>query len=173
VLDVFDGSFTNLVESADSSAARIVQLLKQMPYFNDVSFYKGSEVPFFKRAQITASDLSIAFRGRRWGTFKDLDQLTIFADNLVPHVLRIDGVLMYEESLLKRIMAGNLIPAGSTQEVEIRACALHAVELIKNKIRATKGQTINSSDLDSFLWNRGQQPHYKAVPRHRTRCVFY
>jgi hypothetical protein len=173
VLDVFDGSFTNLVESADSSAARIVQLLKQMPYFNDVSFYKGSEVPFFKRAQITASDLSIAFRGRRWGTFKDLDQLTIFADNLVPHVLRIDGVLMYEESLLKRIMAGNLIPAGSTQEVEIRACALHAVELIKNEIRATKGQTINSSDLDSFLWNRGQQPHYKAVPRHRTRCVFY
>ncbi len=79
---------------------------------------------------------------------------------------------MYEESLMDRIAAGTLIPAGSAEEVEIRACAVHAVELIKNEIRKT-GQPINSSDLDNFLWNRGQQPHYKAVPRHRTRCVFY
>ena len=170
--DSFNGSFTNLVEAAASSAARLVQLLKKMPYFNDASLYKGIEVPFFKRAQITAADLSIAFKGQRWGIFKDLDQLTIFADNLVPHVLRMDGVLLYEEPLLQRIMAGNLIPAGSVEEVEIRACALHAVELIKNEILA-RGQIIHSSDLDSFLWNRGQQSHYKAVPRHRTRCVFY
>jgi hypothetical protein len=172
LLDNFNGSFTNLVEAAASSAARLVQLLKKMPYFNDVSLYKGIQVPFFKRAQITAADLSIAFKGQSWGTFKDLDQLTIFADNLVPHVLRIDGVLRYEKSLLERIMAGNPIPAGSIEEVEIRACALHAVELIKNEVLA-KGQIIRSSDLDSFLWTRGQQSHYKAVPRHRTRCVFY
>jgi hypothetical protein len=24
-----------------------------------------------------------------------------------------------------------------------------------------------------WLWSRGQQPHYKALPRHRTRTVFY
>jgi hypothetical protein len=173
VLDFFNGSFTNLVESAESSAARLVQFLKQMPYFNDVSLYKGNQVPFFKRGQITAADLSIAFKRQRWGTFKDLDQLTIFADNLVPHVLRMDGILIYEESLLEQIMAAKLIPSGSVEEVEIRACALHAVELIKHEIRATKGQIINSSDLDSFLWNRGQHAHYKAVLRHRTRCIFY
>jgi len=83
-----------------------------------------------------------------------------------------DGVLIYEESLIERIAAGNLIPAGSAEEVEIRASALHAVELIKNEI-LTSGQILNSPDLDYLLWNRGQQPHYKAVPRHRTRCVFY
>ena len=27
--------------------------------------------------------------------------------------------------------------------------------------------------LDVWLWNRGQAPRYKAVPRHRTRTVFY
>ena len=140
--------------------------------FNDVELYDGIEVPFYKRAQITAADLSIAFKGRKWGHFNDLDQLTIFADNLVPHVLRIDGVLIYEESLIERIAAGTLIPAGSPEEVEIRACAVHAVELVKNEIRKT-GQTITSPDLDNFLWNRGQQPNYKAVPRHRTQCVFY
>ncbi len=160
------------MEAAGSSAERLVQLLKKMPYFNDVGLYNGIEVPFFKRAQITAADLSIAFKGRGWGYFKDLDQLTIFADNLVPHVLRMDGVLIYEESLIDRIAAGTLIPAGSAEEVEIRACALHAVELIKKEILKSK-RIITSSELDYLLWNRGQQPHYKAVPRHRTRCVFY
>jgi hypothetical protein len=160
------------VEAANSSAGRLVQLLKEMPYFNDVELYDGIEVPFYKRAQITAADLSVAFKGRKWGHFTDLDQLTIFADNLVPHVLRMDGVLLYAESLIERIGAGRLIPAGSAEEVEIRASAVHVVELIKNEIRKT-GRTITSPDLDYFLWNRGQQRHYKAVPRHRTRCVFY
>lgn len=172
LLENFDGKFVSLVEAAASSAGRLVHLLKKMPYFNDVAFYDGIEIPFFKRAQIVASDLSIAFKGRRWGHFKDLDQMTIFADNLVPHVLRMDGVLVYGKPLLDRIAAGTLIPAGSPEEIEIRASAVHAVELVKKEIRKT-GQIVTSPDLDNFLWNRGQQPHYKAVPRHRTRCVFY
>ena len=172
VLDRFNGSFTDLVDSAGSSAGSLVQLLKNMPYFNDVAFYDGYEVPFFKRAQICAADLSLAFDGRDWGHFEDLDQMTIFADNLVPHVLRIDGILTYEKSLIARINAGDLIPAGSIEEVEIRAGAVQAVELIK-KQTAESGKMITSPALDNFLWNRGQLAVYKALPRHRTRCVFY
>jgi hypothetical protein len=172
VLDRFNGNFTGLVDSAGSSAGQLLQLLKAMPYFNDVASYDGGEVLFFKRAQITAADLALAFEGRQWGHFEDLDRMTIFADNLVPHVLRIDEILVYEEALVAGINDGQLIPAGSTAEVEIRACAVHAVELIKAQL-AESGKRVTSPELDSFLWNRGQQPEYKAVPRHRTRCVFY
>jgi len=172
LLNRFNGSFTMLVEAADASAGQLLHLLKQMPYFNDVEPYAGFKVPFFKRAQIVAADLAIAFQGRTWGHFKDLAQMTIFADNLVPHVLRMDGILGYGASLLARINTQTPLPAGSAEEVEIRACAVHAVELIKNAI-CDAGQDITSSQLDNFLWNRGQQPHYKAVPRHRTRTVFY
>ena len=172
ILDRFNGSFTALIESADSSAGRLVQLLKKMPYFNDTAVYHSTEVQFFKRAQISAADLSLAFGGAGWGYFADLDQMTIFADNLVPHVLRIDNILMYEESLLHRINEGILIPSGSIEEIEIRACAVHAVELIKQHLVAS-GSRITSPALDNFLWNRGQQSDYKARPRHRTRCVFY
>jgi hypothetical protein len=172
LLDCFDGEFTALVEAAQSSAGRLVQLLKKMPFFNDVGSYNGVEVPFYKRAQITVADLNMAFKGRRWGQFNDLDHLTIFADNLVPHVLRMDGVLIYEKSLIDRIDSGTLIPAGSAEEVEIRACAIHAVELLKEEILKSE-RIVNSPQLDYLLWNRGQQPHYKAVPRHRSRCVFY
>jgi len=172
LLNRFKGSFTDLVEAADASAARLVHLLRQMPYYNDVELYDKLEVPFFKRAQIMAADLAMAFDGLMWGHFHDLDQMTIFADNLVPHVLRMDGILNYEDALLTRIKSQILIAPGSVEEVEIRACAVHAVELIKSAIRAA-GKFATAWQLDNFLWNRGQQPHYKAVPRHRTRTVYY
>jgi hypothetical protein len=172
VLERFDGSFVRLIEAADARAERLVQLLREMPLFNDVEHYGSREVPFFKRAQLTAADLSLAFGGRGLGRFTDLDRLTIFADNLVPHVLRVDGVLRYPDDLLARIARQELIPAGSPEEIEIRASALHAVELIGGHLRRL-GVPVTSMGLDYVLWNRGQQPAYKAITRHRTRTVYY
>ncbi len=172
LLDRFDGSFVRLVEAADASAERLVELLGEMPYFKDVEAYGELRVPFYKRAQITAADLSLAFDGRGPGRFDDLDRLTIFADNLVPHVLRIDGILHYADTLVARINAEEMIPLGSPEEVEIRACAVHAVELLVNELRRS-GHNVAARELDYLLWNRGQGPAYKAHPRHRTRSVFY
>src|SRR5439155_22529432 len=87
LLERFGGSFEALVAAAGSSAARLVELLQEMPMYRDVATYRGRPVPFLKRAQLTASDL---------GCFDDLDRLTLFADNLVPHVLRLDGVLVFD-----------------------------------------------------------------------------
>jgi len=169
----FYGSFHSLVEEADCSAERLVRLLCAMPYFNDVEPYHGGDIPFYKRAQLMASDLALAFEGVGPGRFHDLDRLTIFADNLVPHVLRIDRVLSYQDKLAARIDRGELIEAGSPEEVEIRACALHAVSLLAVELRST-GHLINDRDLDYLLWNRGQGRAYKAIrPRHRTRTVYY
>jgi hypothetical protein len=28
-------------------------------------------------------------------------------------------------------------------------------------------------DVDNALWTRGQDPRYKAMPRHRCRTVYY
>jgi hypothetical protein len=106
------------------------------------------------------------------GRFNDLKNLTIFADNLVPHVLRVDSILLYEAELGSHIDAGKRVPAGSAEEIEIRACALYAVELLK-KARLRAGYSVTSMELDFLLWNRGQQPAYKSIPRHRSRTVFY
>ena len=168
----FDGDFDNLIAAAGASVNRFIEILIKMPYFNDVEIYDNVKVAFYKRAQLAAADLALAFKGDGRGHFNDLDRLTIFADNLVPHVLRVDHILTYDDSLLERINAGKLIPPGSKEEVEIRACAVHAVELLKNELQS-KDPRITSSNLDYLLWNRGQKPHYKAIPRHRTRTVFY
>lgn len=168
----FHGSFTDLVAAADRSAARLVDILRVMPLFSDETQYRGRIVPFYKRAQIMASDLALAFDGKGPGEFYDLDRLTIFADNLVPHVLRIDGILSYDDALLNHIKRGELILAGSEEEVEIRACTVHVAELIVEEIAATN-RNITAQQLDNTLWNMGQNPRYKAIPRHRTRTPYY
>jgi hypothetical protein len=117
---------------------------------------------FFKRAQILASDLQLGGVAR----FVDLDALTIFADNLVPHVLRCDGVLVYERDLAEHIDAERLL-SSTAQEREIRAAAVHACALLARRLE------VPERVLDMWLWNRGQAPEYKARPRHRARSVFY
>lgn len=169
----FNGSYVELIKAAGSSAEELVKILLGMPFFRDVSTYDQTEVYFLKRAQLLVADLALAFLYKGLGYFHDLDSLTIFADNLVPHVLRVDGILQYEDLLAARIDSEELIPAGSREEVEIRACAVHASELIAAELRRG-GHPITSRELDHLLWNRGQEPYYKKVkPRHRTRTVFY
>ena len=145
----------DVVEAAGGSAERLAESLAAgMPFFDDRGFYK--------RAQITPSDLALA----GVAGFDDLDRLTIFADNVVPHVLRVDGVLVYEEALAAHIDSGRLLPPGR-EEREIRACAVHACELIARELG------VPPRKLDYWLWNRGRGPRYKVRPRHRTRTVYY
>ena len=163
----FGDDFTAAVCAAGGSAAALVQSLASMPLFRDVSRYDELEVPFLKRAQLSAADLALSLPEGA-GRFADLDRLTLFADNLVPHVLRLDGVLRFDAALTARIDAGELLPHGSPEEVEIRACAVHAVERLAALIPRAEPWR-----LDMWLWERGGAPAYKAQPRHRTRCSFY
>ncbi len=145
------------IAAAEGSADRFAgRLAAELPFFDDRGFYK--------RAQITANDLVHA----GVADFGDIDELTAFADNLVPHVLRIDGVLELDDDLVARIEAGELIEHDSPEEVEIRACAVHAVELLV----AARGQT-TATAVDNTLWGRGAAQRYKAHPRHRARTTAY
>jgi Potential Queuosine, Q, salvage protein family len=164
VRDEHGGSFLALARSGDGSAVGLATELASWPTWRDVSPYDGEEVPFFKRAQIAAADLALA----GLAPADDLARLTIFADNLVPHVLRIDGVLRFDDDLVARIEAEQPIEHDSPEEVEIRACALHAAELLV----AAHGST-TATAVDNILWHRGGEPRYKAVPRHRARTTAY
>jgi hypothetical protein len=143
------------IAAAGGSAVRLAeQLAGGMAMFGDHGFYK--------RAQIVPSDLELA----GVASFTDIDRLSIFADNLVPHVLRCDGVLVYEPGLAAHIDSGRLLPSGR-EEREIRACAVHACALIARRSGMTE------RDVDNALWTRGGAAEYKTVPRHRTRTIFY
>jgi Potential Queuosine, Q, salvage protein family len=164
VAEDVDGRFDSVIESAGDSAVALVERLASWDSFADTSPYDELELPFLKRAQIAAADLTMM------GLLpaRDLGRLTMFADNLVPHVLRLDGILRLEPRLVERIEGDELIEHDSPEEVEIRACALHAVELI-----AGARPDSRASDIDRLLWHRGQTLDYKSTPRHRCRCTAY
>jgi Potential Queuosine, Q, salvage protein family len=145
----------DVVAAAGGSAVRMAEMLAAgMTMWQDEGFYK--------RAQIAPSDLALGGVAE----FDDLDALTIFADNLVPHVLRCEGVLVYEERLAAHIDAERELRPGP-QEREIRACAVHACAAIAQRTG------MSERDVDNALWYRGQRPEYKARPRHRCRTIYY
>jgi len=145
----------DLVREAGGNAAELARTVASgMALWADRGFYK--------RAQLLPSDLALA----EVATFGDLDRLTIFADNLVPHVLRCEGVLVYDPLLAAHVDAGKLLPAGPWER-EIRGCAVHACATLAPRLGLTE------PELDRVLWNRGQAPEHKARPRHRCRTVYY
>ena len=151
-----DRGALGVVGDARGSAQRLAsELARAMPFFADRGFYK--------RAQITANDLALA----GVASFADIDELTIFADNLIPHVLRTDGVLVYDTELATAVDAGIELPAGAPMEQELRACAVHACELLARRLG------VPPRTLDNWLWNRGQQSPYRDRPAHLTRTVYY
>jgi putative queuosine salvage protein len=162
------GRFAALLDAAAGSAPALADLLAGWDAFADVSTYEGRQVPFFKRAQLAAADTA------RTGLaeLRDLERLTAFADNLVPHVLRVDGILCLDPSLSARIDAGELLAHGSPEEVELRAAAVQAVELLA-AARAATGNPLSPAVIDAALWNRGRDPRYKSRPRPRSRNTAY
>lgn len=163
-----NGSFLGFVHAAEGSAERMVRHLSRLTRFNDIHFYRGMDVPFYKRAQLAAAALNIEFGRLGHELFHDIDRLTLFADNDVPHVLHTDGILEYAPELAARIAAGDEIPSGSEEEVEIRACAGHAVELLAG------AAGMAARDVDFILWHRSaEDPIYRESLSHRTLGRFY
>jgi Potential Queuosine, Q, salvage protein family len=147
----------DLIALAGGSAARLAEILA-----TELSFF--ADEPFYKRAQIAANDLVLAGAAE----FEDIDDLTVFADNFLPHVLRRDGVLAYAPELAARIDAGELLTAGSAEERELRACTITACE----RLAARAG--VPPRILDNWLWNRALEAGYDAARgAHLCRTIYY
>lgn len=166
----FSGDPLRLLQSAGGSAVALVETVAAWPSFLDVAMYKGREIKIFKRAQILAADIHLALGGN---VFADIDQLTIFADNMVPHVLYCDGILEYVPELARRIDAGEVLAPGEPEETEIRAVTIHAVELMKAEA-VRQGYNVTSVNLDHILWARGYAPELQEQHFvHRTLTAAY
>lgn len=173
LLDRHDGSAAAMVEAARGRGAALAEELAALASWDDRHHLDDLEVPLHKRAQIVVSHLASALEDDDLGRFDDLDRLTAFADNLVPHVLKVRGVLVVDPALDARIEREELLIAGEPGEVELRAVAVHAVELLVERLRAAGHAEVSAAGVDHRLWQAGQDPAVKARPRHRCRCTWY
>lgn len=76
----FGGSFANCIDSANFSAAGLVNLITEsFDCFRDETVFHGKRVRLYKRAQILVADLWACFNGEDFGEFNDIDKITMFA----------------------------------------------------------------------------------------------
>ncbi len=174
LLEKWDGDVVRLIEWAAGSACRLVKrLVQDFPSFRDQFVLDGRPVYFWKRAQLFASDLSLAFEGKGLGAFRDRHRLTAFADYKLPQVLRAMGVLSYHPRLADRIDRLEPLASGSREEVEIRAMTLWAVEEIKRTLHRYGRREVTSAQVDCWLWSLGQKDRFRKRPYHRCRTIYY
>jgi len=165
------GSAREFFLACRGSCRRLVELITaHLPSFRDAAVYRGRAVFFHKRAQILCADLYGAFAGEGLGDLRDLDWLTAFADYKLPQLLRAQGVILPAPGLAVRIDRLEPIPAGSPEEVELRAATVAAVEELVGLLRL-RGRPLRAFEVDWMLWHLAQGD--LPFPHHRTVTVFY
>ncbi|KAG0069167.1 hypothetical protein BGZ89_003409 [Linnemannia elongata] len=180
LVEKFDGNFANVIAQADRSALKLVELVtSNFTSFRDEAEFCGRKVQIFKRAQILVADLWACFQNESYGEFKDIDEITMFADYRVPQALYHFHCLQYSPDLLAILDRGEMLPNGSPLEVEIRGNSIWAVELIRKRIlelikkeqedvqekaekeggageegeKEPKMMTVNAILIDFFIWD--------------------
>lgn len=180
LLETFEGSFVNCVKKAHQSALALLKLIvENFKCFRDEAVYKDHKVSLYKRAQIVVADIWACFKGENLGYFKDIDEITMFADYRVPQSLLYFDVLEYSEELMEKLKKQTLLENGDEEEVEIRGCSIHAVELVKEvaQEKLSDGKKINSILIDHYLWDfrrkHDEEIKKKGLPFHKTYSIYY
>ncbi len=177
LIDHYDGAFHNFVRSCApamyaSGNGLMERLISEFPRFNDVSDYHGHTVQFHKLPQLALWSLHRALhRSGEW-ELTDLDNMTAFADYIVPVALRLMGMIEYTPELEARIAAGDMIERDSEEEIEIRAHTLYATALLTDAINDIRpaDQQLVVPQVDFRLWNTY---HATSWPHHLTRTIMY
>ncbi|CAG8849312.1 3067_t:CDS:1, partial [Racocetra persica] len=95
----FDGSFINCIKASNKSCLNLLKIIiDNFPCFRDEIMFLGERVCFYKRAQILIADIWACFEGKGYGEFKDIDEITMFADYRVPQALHHLGAIKYSDN---------------------------------------------------------------------------
>jgi hypothetical protein len=161
------------VKAAEGDAEKLLDLIiNNFSAFNDVHIYKGKHIAFYKRAQLLVSDIYQLFKGKSYGMLKNVDKLTACADYKLPKMLRKLEILEYDAGLTEKMISKTHIPAGSVEEIEIRAATVWATELIKEALKRPHPR-ISSIHINDALWLLSQDKSPSDEPYHRTRTTSY
>jgi hypothetical protein len=173
----YDGKWHRWVASCApalyaSGDGLLERLVTEFPRFDDVSDWKGHKIQIQKLSQLGLWGLhrGLAPLGRT--VLKDPEMCTAFADYIIPVALRSMEIFDYEDSLERRIAAGELLPRDSEEEIELRANSIYAVAVLTDEINARRpaDKQLLIPEVDYRLWKSYHATHY---PHHLTRTVMY
>ena len=170
---VGDGSFLDTIAAADGSAARMVELLDEMPFFHDVHRHPVTGDVFFYNGPRSACRISTS-----------PSAATVPAASPIVPSSRCSPTISCPTCCGSRECCASPMPSWPASRRSTTSRSAHqrrsrsgpADSMPSNssaKHCRRRGNDSPPADLDNVLWNLGGLPRYKAIPRHRTRCVFY
>ena len=177
LVEEYKGDWLNIVISGpkklyQNGEGLIERLVSQFERFRDTSIYLGEKVHFLKLAQL-------AFWGihrelGKYGDFyiEDMENMTAFADYIVPVALEKMKIITYSEKLKNKIEQGVLIESDSIEEIEIRAATLFVTAQLTEEINKLRldDEKIIIPQLDFKLWT---DFHANKSPHHLTKTIMY
>lgn len=157
--------------NASSDIELLNVIVNNFSNFNDVSLYNDEKVYFFKRATLLVGDL-FSYLEYIKENIKNKDNILGAADYKIPQSLRHLGILEYSKKLAELVDNKKEIKHDDSMEIEIRACMLYAIELIRDKMNKS-GIKINSVQIDNALWLLSKNKDFKDKPHHLTKTIYY
>ena len=159
----YDGSFASLVEDCGFDAGALVdRLVGEFPaYAGDQWLHPVTKelCVFDKRARLFA----LMYEGRARassGAMRCLSNLEAVGppvDYQLPRALRFEGVLSYSPALAEAVDNGNLLVAGSIEELAIRATTENVIVALLELINERLAEPISMVELDFALWVAGRK----------------
>ncbi|KAJ1891713.1 hypothetical protein LPJ66_006763 [Kickxella alabastrina] len=155
-----------------STAAHLVaKLVTAFPSLRDATEINGEPVYLFKKAQLLAYDIY-----QRFGktdpkfAFPDINDLTLFADNVVPAMLQHHGLITPSHVISVKIESGKdlTLEEATAMRAASIVVAQEVVDYVNNntECKFTCGDIpVSQATLDNFWWQEGKEPELRAIPR--------
>ena len=177
LVEEFKGDWLNFIKSGpkklyQNGEGLIERLIFQFERFRDTSTYLGKEIYFLKLAQLGFWGIHRELANHGDFYIEDMENMTAFADYIVPVALEKMNIVTYSDKLKSKIEEGVLIEPDSIEEIEIRAVTLCVTAQMTeeiNKIKAEKEKII-IPQLDFKLWS---DFHAEKSAHHLTKTIMY
>jgi hypothetical protein len=177
LVEKYEGRYANFVRSCTprlyaNGDGLLDRLPVEFPRFQDVSVWRGSEVYFYKLAQLGIWGMHLALSPRKLWSLEDTHMISAFADYIVPVALRVTGIFSYSPELEDKITHGVEIPANSPEEIELRAGSLFVIARLTEEVNALRpGMTpLLQPQVDFRFWKAYHATHF---PHHLTKTRMY
>lgn len=164
-------------------AARLVEALAtNFKGFRDATSWNGKPIYLFKKAQLVAGDCYKAFKSKAPQNFDfdDVDQLTVFADNVLPCVLIQAGLIKVSQDIQKRVddLEDLGLPPNALSQIDsrLRAAAVTVCDRIVARVKQVGSEVTkktNAVELDHYLWNLGKEPEHRKLTRMVNRQTYF
>jgi hypothetical protein len=157
-------------QNPQNAKSLVDHFAKHLPGLFDKYLFEGEQEPLYlyKKAQIIVYHLWFTFKEQlpQFFDFKDIGELTVFSDNVIPTMLAHLGVIEVPKDWQEQI--NNNQDLSIKQATTLRAAGVVACDDIV-KAATTNGigpvNNMTTGGLDVYLWRLGKVGDYRKVPR--------